>query len=396
MRASLQNDIAPPKVVNTESMSDAKVSRQADAIDSTGPKDEIDFKSVLFNSNMDTRKVREAKKNGDLSSESQEEFLEKLADQTRQKRVPKNKLGKDDFLKLFVTQLQHQDPLNPDDGAEMAAKLAQFNSLEQLMNVNKGIEKMAEAESTNRSMMLSGFIGQDIEVTGGRFKLDGKDVSDARYELKTGAKNASLQIRDTNGILVKEMDLGSLPPGKHKFTWDGHNTKGEKAANGVYTYSLMALDADGKDIPVSISSRVKITGVDINDPAGALYTDFGRVPLESVQAVGEKGFFRYDRDQLRDSSQAPGTEIPVAPPQTTSTQQASAPQAPQGAAGEQNAKPQDEKVAEANPEQSPNDGQQQGSQKAPEANPEVQPKEDAAVTQKAPTESRRLNKSIDS
>jgi len=322
MRASLQQQIAPPKVQNTEVMSDAKVKRQTKAKDSTGPRDEVDFRSVLFNSNMDTKKAREAKKNGDLSAETQEEFLEKLADQTREKRVPKNKLGKDDFLKLFVTQLKNQDPLNPDDGAEMAAKLAQFNSLEQLMNVNKGIEKLAAEQSTNRGMMLSSFIGKDIQVNGGRVKLDQDKLTEAEFELKSGAKNATLQIRDTNGILVAEKDLGSIPPGKHKVDWDGLNKKGEKSANGVYTYSVMALDAEGRDIPVNISSRVKITGVDITDQSGGLFTDFGRVPLDTVQAVGEKGFFRYDRAQFKESINQPGVPIPAKPGQSPSTQRA--------------------------------------------------------------------------
>ena len=48
-------------------------------------------------------------------------------------------LGKDDFLRLLVTQLQYQDPLNPADSAQFTAQLAQFSSLEQLGNINDNI-----------------------------------------------------------------------------------------------------------------------------------------------------------------------------------------------------------------------------------------------------------------
>lgn len=301
MRADLQNQIAPPTVSNTELMSDAKIKKVGNAVDSTGPQEKADFRDVLFNSNVDVKKEREARANGDLTAETQEEFLEKLAEQTKEKRVPKNKLDKDDFLKLFVTQLKNQDPMNPDDGAEMAAKLAQFNSLEQLMNVNKSLEKMATAESTNRSMMLSGFIGKEIQVDGGRTRLADDLTTDSKFEIARGAKNATLQVRDTSGTLIKEQDLGSLTPGQHKLEWDGTNRSGDKAPNGIYTYAIMALDSEGKDIPVSLSSSVKVMGVDIGDGEGSFFTDYGKIPVAKVKAVGEQGFYQYERNVVKDA-----------------------------------------------------------------------------------------------
>ncbi len=67
-------------------------------------------------------------------------------------QTPKNDLGKDAFLKLLVTQLQHQDPTKPQDDAQFIQQLATFSSLEQLQAMNAGIQTLvafAQPATTN-------------------------------------------------------------------------------------------------------------------------------------------------------------------------------------------------------------------------------------------------------
>jgi flagellar hook assembly protein FlgD len=49
-------------------------------------------------------------------------------------------MGKDQFVQLLVTEMKNQDPMNPMDGKELAAQLAQFSSVEQLMNINTKLD----------------------------------------------------------------------------------------------------------------------------------------------------------------------------------------------------------------------------------------------------------------
>jgi len=65
-------------------------------------------------------------------------------------------LGKDDFLKLLVTQLQHQDPMNPTDSQDFMAQMAQFTSVEQLTNMAKSLDRMSVASQTAQSVALIG------------------------------------------------------------------------------------------------------------------------------------------------------------------------------------------------------------------------------------------------
>jgi flagellar basal-body rod modification protein FlgD len=76
---------------------------------------------------------------------------------------PAKELGKDDFLRLFVYQLQNQDPLNPMESAEFTAELARFSSLEQLYNLNDNMEGMLAYQNSLNNGMSSNIIGKNIK-----------------------------------------------------------------------------------------------------------------------------------------------------------------------------------------------------------------------------------------
>jgi len=60
-------------------------------------------------------------------------------------------MGKDQFVKLLVTEMRNQDPLNPMDGKELAVQLAQFSSVEQLLNVNSKLDELISAVKTSQT-----------------------------------------------------------------------------------------------------------------------------------------------------------------------------------------------------------------------------------------------------
>ncbi|MGF7015930.1 flagellar basal-body rod modification protein FlgD [Ornithinibacillus bavariensis] len=77
-------------------------------------------------------------------------------------RVPSNELGKDEFLKILMVQLQNQDPTNPMEDREFISQLAQFSSLEQMMNMTKSINTLVENQLISPIVQYSHMIGKIV------------------------------------------------------------------------------------------------------------------------------------------------------------------------------------------------------------------------------------------
>lgn len=71
-------------------------------------------------------------------------------------------LGKDDFLKLFITQLQNQDPSSPMDNSEFIAQMATFTTMEQIMNIGTKLDSLISIESQNSVLNYSTFVGKEV------------------------------------------------------------------------------------------------------------------------------------------------------------------------------------------------------------------------------------------
>ena len=303
MRGDLQQRIKPMEAPKAVDFGTGKAVKDPTAGVEGDGKSEVDFLTVMRNSQMETKRERAAKENGDdlAGAKDYDDFLGKLSDKTKKQRVPKNTLEKDDFLKLFVTQLQHQDPLNPEDSTEMASRLAHFNSLEQMLNVNKNLEKMFKAQTESRGVEMVNYIGKEVSVDGGRVKLtNGQLAGGTKFKVDKPASNVVMQVRDAAGSLVMERQMGNLMPGEHKLEWDGKNNKQQKVGDGVYTYSLSAQGQNAEELAIPITSIARITGIDIKDTDGAVYTDLGKVKMESIKSIGDSGFTQpvVDKAQL--------------------------------------------------------------------------------------------------
>ncbi len=174
------------------------------------------------------------------------------------------KLAKDldQFLNLLVTQLKHQDPLDPMDPNEFTSQLVQFASVEQQIQSNANLERMLELQQTSLLGTVVDYIGKQVEVEGNKMPLENGHAR-ADYQLLSKAEKTTVSVTNSKGQVVF-FTGGETSPGKHSFEWDGQNNFGFPVPDGVYTIKVAALDSDGDPVKVSQTVTGTVTGVSID------------------------------------------------------------------------------------------------------------------------------------
>lgn len=190
----------------------------------------------------------------------------------------KSELDKEDFLTLLVAQLTHQDPMNPMDDQQFTAELAQFSQLEQLTQINEGVTGLSNTSAQEQMVSAANYIGKDVRAVGDNLSIreDGS-VSNLFYLLAENATNVFANIFDSNGNIVRTVELGAQAAGEHEYEWDGEDWKGDELPEGTYYVALAAEDEDGAAILTQTEVAGRVSGVVYDGGMNYLKLDDGRV-----------------------------------------------------------------------------------------------------------------------
>jgi flagellar basal-body rod modification protein FlgD len=198
----------------------------------------------------------------------------------------KGNLDKNAFLKLLVTQMQHQDPLNPTGNDQMAAQLAQFSSLEQLQTMNATLTSQgtnnAGIIASIQSSAAMGTLGKYVVAIGDAVVVPaGADPAALKVDaLVSGAGgNAVLTITDDGGTVVGSRSLGAVSAGPLSV---GLGDAAKGLAPGNYHFSIKVTSASGAVTNATTYTTGKVDSVQstANGPvliAGTLAIPFSRV-----------------------------------------------------------------------------------------------------------------------
>ena len=193
-----------------------------------------------------------------------------------------DKLGRDAFMKLFLAQLNQQDPLNPMDTTQFSSQLAQFSTLEQLFNVNENLESIEGIQSSDSRYQVLNLIGKKVQVKSDNLILSNGNPAEGAFYLDTPAK-CTVRIYDERGAAIKDIDLGSLEAGNRSFEWDGTDDYGTVHTTGSYSYKVSAISSTGESVAIDRYIQGTVSRVNMNTDEPVLY--IGDTPLYMSQVT---------------------------------------------------------------------------------------------------------------
>ena len=158
----------------------------------------------------------------------------------------------DRFLRLLVTQMKNQDPLNPLDNAQVTSQMAQLSTVTGIEKLNATVAALSSSMMSAQSMQAAAMIDRVALVPGRQIDLlDGK--SNAALELELPADRVTVSITDKDGNLVRTLEVGAQEAGVVDFVWDGTDNQGTTVDNGSYTFSATAVLDGEKTSPTTLS-----------------------------------------------------------------------------------------------------------------------------------------------
>ncbi len=196
-------------------------------------------------------------------------------------------MGKNDFLNLLVAQLKHQDPLNPLEGTEFTAQLAQFTSLEQLNNINSNLESLQDYQAAIKDAQAIDLIGKTIEAPGNTMMTKEGRPAGFAFDLTQDAAYVAVNIYGPEGNFVRTIETGPMLAGRHSQVWDGKNQQGSILPGGSYTYEVLATAPSGDAVTATPYISARVTGVNFDGKVPLVLAGDHRISFNDVRQVTE-------------------------------------------------------------------------------------------------------------
>lgn len=188
-------------------------------------------------------------------------------------------LSQQDFMNLFIKQLQNQDPLKPMDSFQMAEQMAMFSNVEALNNMNTTLTDLLAYQTSQNNLQLLGLMDKTVQAPGDKIAVNNGATRKTDFTLQGGADTCVIEIYDAAGSFVRSINLGAKPAGTYQVEWDGKDSLGKTMPDGVYQYKVEAKDHEGTLVPMVTNITGEVTGLDYTTGKALLSVD-GFIPVD--------------------------------------------------------------------------------------------------------------------
>ena len=207
-----------------------------------------------------------------------------------QSQPVEQELDRNAFLRLFTTQLQNQNPLDPMKNEAFVAQLAQFSALEATTSMSASFSDFVAGQQEERMLRGSSLLGKQVFAQDVAMYQAGGVALDGVVQLEQMVDNLKLFVVDAEtDQIVNQQDLGPQLSGEVAFGWNGGNLNGEAAEPGKYLFKAVGYIGDD-NFAVPAMAQAKITGISWDESLGEIFVEIedGRaIALSKISHISE-------------------------------------------------------------------------------------------------------------
>jgi flagellar basal-body rod modification protein FlgD len=191
------------------------------------------------------------------------------------------------FLTLLTTQLKNQNPLDPMDTNQFTQQLVQFSQVEQQMKANEQLTALVSLEKSAQSTTALAYVGATVVVDGSTAALTSGTANWSFNATKPAT--ATVTIKDSTGQTAYSGSF-SVNPGAQAFTWDGKGTDGKQWADGNYTMTVTAVDANNQTTAISTEVQATVDSVDLTQTPPLLSINGNSYTMDKIKRIVRAGY----------------------------------------------------------------------------------------------------------
>ena len=194
-------------------------------------------------------------------------------------------LGQDVFLNLLITQLKHQDPLEPMEGTEFVTQLAQFSELDEMRSLTSGQEDLQNYMASLNNFAAVSLLGKSVEFSGDEVAHLEGTPTELEFLLPSDAAQVTVYLYDTQGNLVYTVDKGPMAAGNQTSIWNGTDQSGQPLPSGSYRVDVVARDASEGILPVELMQQGLVREVVFQDGVPSVRVGERWLSLPEIQSI---------------------------------------------------------------------------------------------------------------